>query len=129
MSCFLTALVERLQTDDLARMHRLFNRIPKGLEPVAEMFKKHVEGEGMALVKEVTEAAQSKKEKGRREAGQGRRRRQPRAALRQEGHPAARQVHGGNDPLLPPPLLPLLPNCLGIRVYVLTLIPNPKSSP
>lgn len=44
-------------------MYRLFNRIPKGLEPVAEMFRKHVEGEGMALVKEVTEASQMKKEK------------------------------------------------------------------
>eukprot|EP00951_Prasinocladus_malaysianus_P032017 scaffold309737_cov46-Prasinocladus_malaysianus.AAC.1 len=44
-------------------MYRLFNRIPKGLDPVADIFKKHVEGEGMALVKEVTEAAQMRKEK------------------------------------------------------------------
>ncbi|KAK9815921.1 hypothetical protein WJX72_012009 [[Myrmecia] bisecta] len=48
---------------DLARMYRLFQRIPKGLEPVADMFKKHVESEGMRLVKEVTEAANAKKDK------------------------------------------------------------------
>lgn len=51
------------QTEDLARMYRLFNRIPKGLDPVAEIFKKHVEVEGMALVKEVTEASSLRKEK------------------------------------------------------------------
>ena len=44
-------------------MYRLFQRITKGLDPVAEIFKKHVEAEGMKLVKEVTEAIQSKKEK------------------------------------------------------------------
>ena len=44
-------------------MYRLFQRIPKGLEPVADVFKKHVEGEGMKLVKEATEAATAKKEK------------------------------------------------------------------
>lgn len=41
------------QTDDLARMYRLFQRIPKGLDPVAEIFKEHVDTEGMKLVKEV----------------------------------------------------------------------------
>lgn len=51
------------QKEDLARMYRLFNRVPKGLEPVAEKFKKHVEDEGMKLVKEVTETAAAKKEK------------------------------------------------------------------
>lgn len=35
----------------------------QGLEPVAEIFCKHVEEEGMKLVKEVTEAVESKKEK------------------------------------------------------------------
>lgn len=44
-------------------MYRLFQRIPKGLEPVAESFRKHVEGEGMKLVKEATEAATAKKDK------------------------------------------------------------------
>ena len=52
-----------LQKSDLARMYRLFQRIPKGLEPVAESFRKHVEGEGMKLVKEATEAATAKKDK------------------------------------------------------------------
>jgi alkylhydroperoxidase family enzyme len=41
-------------------MYRLFSRIPKGLEPVADAFKKHVEADGMALVKEATEAATAK---------------------------------------------------------------------
>lgn len=41
------------QTEDLARMYRLFQRIPKGLDPVAEIFKEHVDSEGMKLVKEV----------------------------------------------------------------------------
>lgn len=27
-------------------MYRLFNRLPKGLEPMAEIFRKHVEEEG-----------------------------------------------------------------------------------
>jgi hypothetical protein len=53
----------RVQTEDLARMYRLFNRIPKGLEPIADMFKEHVEGEGMKRVREATEAAEAKKEK------------------------------------------------------------------
>ena len=53
-----------MQKEDLARMFRLFSRIPKGLDPVAEAFKKHVESEGSRLVKEVTEAANQKKEAG-----------------------------------------------------------------
>ncbi len=53
----------QMQKNDLARMYRLFQRIPKGLEPVAESFKKHVESEGMKLVKEATEAATAKKDK------------------------------------------------------------------
>ena len=44
-------------------MYRLFQRIPKGLEPVAESFRKHVESEGLKLVKEATEAATAKKDK------------------------------------------------------------------
>lgn len=44
-------------------MYRLFQRIPKGLEPIADTFKKHVEGEGMKLVKEVTDALANKKDK------------------------------------------------------------------
>ena len=53
-----------MQKDDLARMYRLFSRIPKGLDPVADAFKRHVESEGSRLVKEVTEAANQKKEAG-----------------------------------------------------------------
>lgn len=49
----------------MARIYRLFSRINKGLDPVAEAFKRHVEGEGLALVKEVTEAINQKKEAGK----------------------------------------------------------------
>jgi hypothetical protein len=52
-----------LQTDDLARMYRLFSRITRGLDPIADCFKEHVESEGMKLVKEVAEAVEAKKEK------------------------------------------------------------------
>lgn len=34
------------QKSDLARMYRMFNRLPKGLEPMADIFCKHVEEEG-----------------------------------------------------------------------------------
>ena len=44
-------------------MYRLFQRIPKGLDPVADVFRRHVESEGMTLVKAVTEAAEAKKDK------------------------------------------------------------------
>jgi cullin 1 len=44
-------------------MYRLFSRINKGLDPIADCFKEHVEGEGMKLVKEVAEAVEAKKEK------------------------------------------------------------------
>ncbi len=52
-----------MQTEDLGRMYRLFHRIPKGLDPVAELLKQHVESEGNKLVKEVTEEVESKKDK------------------------------------------------------------------
>lgn len=44
-------------------MYRLFSRITKGLDPIADCFKEHVESEGMKLVKEVAEAVEAKKEK------------------------------------------------------------------
>ncbi len=44
-------------------MYRMFGRIPKGLEPMADIFKCHVEGEGMKLVKVATEAGESRREK------------------------------------------------------------------
>ena len=44
-------------------MYRLFNRVDRGLEPVAAMFKKHVEAQGLALVKQVTDAMEARKTK------------------------------------------------------------------
>lgn len=57
------ALLRDDKTDDLARMYRLFQRLSSanGLQPVAELFKQHVEAEGNKLVKEVTEEVESKK--------------------------------------------------------------------
>ena len=56
------ALLRDDKTEDLARLFRLFKRVPSGLPPVAEIFKKHVEREGLALVKRADEVAASKKE-------------------------------------------------------------------
>ncbi|KAH9323515.1 hypothetical protein KI387_018154, partial [Taxus chinensis] len=49
------------KVDDLSRMYRLFHRIPKGLEPVAQIFKQHVTDEGTMLVKQAEDAASNKK--------------------------------------------------------------------
>eukprot|EP01018_Ginkgo_biloba_P011463 Gb_23722 [translate_table: standard] len=49
------------KVDDLSRMYRLFCRIPKGLEPVAQIFKQHVTDEGTTLVKQAEDAASNKK--------------------------------------------------------------------
>uniref|UniRef100_A0A383WLY6 Cullin family profile domain-containing protein n=1 Tax=Tetradesmus obliquus TaxID=3088 RepID=A0A383WLY6_TETOB len=57
------ALLRDDKTEDLARMYRLFSRITRGLDPIADCFKEHVESEGMKLVKEVAEAVEAKKEK------------------------------------------------------------------
>jgi cullin 1 len=38
-------------------MFRLFKRIPSGLPPVADIFKKHVEKEGVTLVKQAEDTA------------------------------------------------------------------------
>ena len=43
------------KTEDLGRMYRLFKRIPAGLPPVADIFKKYVEREGVTLVKAAEE--------------------------------------------------------------------------
>jgi hypothetical protein len=51
------------QTEDLSRMFRLFHRIANGLNPVADMFRKHVEDEGNKLVGETAEAMEAKKDK------------------------------------------------------------------
>lgn len=39
------ALLRDDKTEDLGRMHRLFSRVPKGLDPIADIFKEHVDGE------------------------------------------------------------------------------------
>lgn len=58
--CFVLA---RPQREDLGRMYRLFSRVANGLMPVADVFRQHVESQGNKLVKEVTEAMETKKEK------------------------------------------------------------------
>eukprot|EP00249_Psilotum_nudum_P024289 c29145_g1_i1 orf=643-2550(+) len=55
------ALLRDDKVEDLSRMHRLFYRIPKGLDPVAAIFRKHVTDEGTALVKQAEDAASNKK--------------------------------------------------------------------
>lgn len=64
------ALLRDDKTDDLARVFRLFKRVPSGLPPVAEIFKKHVEKEGSALVKRADEAATAKKDAKKGSAGE-----------------------------------------------------------
>ena len=56
-------LVLAVQKEHLARMYRLFNRIKNGLDPVALIFRKHVESEGMKIVNQAAEDATAKKEK------------------------------------------------------------------
>eukprot|EP00899_Mesostigma_viride_P014258 jgi/Mesvir1/22833/Mv20093-RA.1 len=58
------ALLRDGKMDDLARMYRLFTRIPKGLEPVADIFKAYVQNEGLALVRQAEDAAAQKKDEG-----------------------------------------------------------------
>eukprot|EP00271_Cylindrocystis_brebissonii_P012999 TRINITY_DN32537_c0_g1_i1.p1 TRINITY_DN32537_c0_g1~~TRINITY_DN32537_c0_g1_i1.p1 ORF type:complete len:749 (-),score=177.31 TRINITY_DN32537_c0_g1_i1:795-3041(-) len=55
------ALLRDDKVDDLSRMYRLFSRVPKGLEPVAAIFKQHVTDEGTALVKQAEDAALTKR--------------------------------------------------------------------
>ncbi|EFJ25647.1 hypothetical protein SELMODRAFT_173394 [Selaginella moellendorffii] len=55
------ALLRDDKVEDLSRMYRLFCRIPKGLEPVAAIFRMHVTEEGTTLVKQAEDAASSKK--------------------------------------------------------------------
>ncbi|KAB1214024.1 Cullin-1 [Morella rubra] len=50
-----------LEVEDLARMFRLFSKIPRGLDPVSSIFKQHVTAEGTALVKLAEDAASNKK--------------------------------------------------------------------
>ncbi|MQL80010.1 hypothetical protein Taro_012440 [Colocasia esculenta] len=54
-------LLQNDKVDDLSRMYRLFCRITRGLDPVAQIFKQHVTAEGTALVKQAEDAASNKK--------------------------------------------------------------------
>ncbi|KAL3517467.1 hypothetical protein ACH5RR_020056 [Cinchona calisaya] len=51
------ALLRDDKVDDLSRMYRLFHKVPKGLDPVANMFKQHVADEGRVLVQQAEDAA------------------------------------------------------------------------
>nr|GMD13041.1 cullin-1-like [Ipomoea batatas] len=56
------ALLRDDKVEDLSRMYRLFLKITKGLDLVANMFKQHVTAEGMVLVQQAEDAASSKAE-------------------------------------------------------------------
>lgn len=53
------ALLRDDKVEDLSRMYRLYHKIPKGLDPVANMFKQHVTAEGTMLVQQAEEASNS----------------------------------------------------------------------
>ncbi|KAL7172197.1 hypothetical protein ACSBR2_031818 [Camellia fascicularis] len=55
------ALLRDDKVEDLSRMYRLYCKIPKGLDPVANIFKQHVTAEGMALVQQAEDATSKKK--------------------------------------------------------------------
>lgn len=57
------ALLRNDKRDDLARMYRLFGRIPKGLDPIAYLFRRHIEAEGMKLVQDAVLAVEARREK------------------------------------------------------------------
>ncbi|MQL05626.1 hypothetical protein EI015_26520, partial [Escherichia coli] len=54
------ALLTGDKVEDLSRMYRLYHKIPKGLDPVANIFKQHITAEGTALVQQAEEAARNK---------------------------------------------------------------------
>ncbi|GLT42501.1 hypothetical protein SLA2020_164970 [Shorea laevis] len=51
------ALLRDDKVDDLSRMYRLYHKIPKGLELIANTFKQHVTTEGTVLVQQAEDAA------------------------------------------------------------------------
>ncbi|KAH9683386.1 Cullin-1 [Citrus sinensis] len=57
------ALLRDDKVEDLSRMFRLFSKIPRGLDPVSNIFKQHVTAEGTALVKLAEDAASNKKKR------------------------------------------------------------------
>mmetsp|Transcript_15091 Transcript_15091/g.45575 ORF Transcript_15091/g.45575 Transcript_15091/m.45575 type:complete len:755 (-) Transcript_15091:786-3050(-) len=68
-----SALLRDDKKEDLGRMYRLFSRISGGLDPVAAAFRKHVEADGMTLVRDADAAAAAKKDAGKKKpmAGTG----------------------------------------------------------
>ncbi|KAI3449521.1 hypothetical protein Pfo_006186 [Paulownia fortunei] len=57
------ALLRDDKVEDLSRMYRLFHKIPKGLEHIANIFKQHVSSEGMVVIQQAEDAASNKAEK------------------------------------------------------------------
>ncbi|OMP06647.1 hypothetical protein COLO4_07999 [Corchorus olitorius] len=51
------ALLRDDKVEDLSRMYRLYCKITKGLDPVANIFKQHITAEGTALVQQAEDAA------------------------------------------------------------------------
>ncbi|KAI4349627.1 hypothetical protein L6164_010192 [Bauhinia variegata] len=58
------ALLRDDKVEDLSRMYRLYHKIPKGLDPIANIFKQHVTAEGTALVQQAEEAANNQTSSG-----------------------------------------------------------------
>ncbi|XP_052205390.1 cullin-1-like isoform X1 [Diospyros lotus] len=56
------ALLRDDKVTDLNRMYRLFCKITKGLDPIANIFKQHVTAEGTALVQQAEDVARNKSE-------------------------------------------------------------------
>lgn len=63
------ALLRDGQAHDLSRMYCLLSPISNGLEPVAAIFQQHVTDEGIALVKQATDDAASKKKVEKKDTG------------------------------------------------------------
>ncbi|XVF72564.1 hypothetical protein PTKIN_Ptkin12aG0131400 [Pterospermum kingtungense] len=51
------ALLRDDKVEDLSRMYRLYCKIPRGLDPVANIFKQHITAEGTALVQQAEDGA------------------------------------------------------------------------
>lgn len=50
------ALLRDDKVEDLSRMYRLYHKIHKGLEPVANVFKQHITSEGTILIQQAEDA-------------------------------------------------------------------------
>ncbi|CAN1834125.1 CUL1 [Linum perenne] len=58
------ALLRDDKVEDLSRMYRLYHKIPKGLDPVATIFKQHITAEGTVLVQQAEDAASNQSANG-----------------------------------------------------------------